>query len=118
LRGPLSNGFQHIPGLGNVRQVNLRLEFVGRRRGCARATAAAGRLLGKILLNALGFIYFDGTGVRFLLGDADLDKNVEDRLALDLKFSGQIIDTNLMLHSALFPPLCPVWLRVHSILTV
>jgi hypothetical protein len=93
-----------------VRQVDLRLEFIGRCRGRARATAAAGRLLGKIFLNALGFIFFDGTGVRFLLGDADLGKNVEDRFAFDLKFSSQIIDSNLMLHSALFPPsLCPVW---------
>ncbi len=119
LLGSLRNGLQHIPGLGNVRQVDLRLEFVGRRRGRARAPAAAGRLLGKVFFDALGFIYFDGTGVRFLLGYADLGKNVEDRLALDLKFSGQIIDSNLMLHSALFPPsLCPVRLPVHSILTV
>ena len=114
LGGLLGDGLQHIPRLGNVRQVNLGLELIGRCWG-ARTAAAARLMLGKILFNALGFIFFDGTGVRFLLGYADLKKNVENRLALDLELSRQIIDSNLMLHSALFPPLCPVWLRVHSI---
>jgi hypothetical protein len=99
-----------------VRQVDLRLEFVGR-HGSARATAAARFMLGKILLYPLGFIFFDGTGVGLLLGHSDLDKNVENRLALDLELSGQIVNSNLM-HSALFPPLFPVCLRAHSILTV
>jgi hypothetical protein len=42
--------------------------------------------------------------VRFLFGYADLDEDIEDRLAFDLKFSRQIVDSNLMLHSAPFPP--------------
>jgi hypothetical protein len=45
--------------------------------------------------------------VRFLLGDADLEKNVEDLSALDLKFSRQIVDSNLVLHYAPLPPFCP-----------
>ena len=64
-------------------------------------------MLRKILLYALRFVHFDGTGVRFLLGDADLDQNVENRLALYLEFSCQIIDSNLVLHSAPFPPFVP-----------
>ncbi len=63
-------------------------------------------MLCKVLLDALGFVFFDGAGVRFFLGDADLDQNVEDGFALHLKFSSQVIDSNLVLHYAPFPPLC------------
>jgi hypothetical protein len=57
--------------------------------------------------------------VRFLFGDTDLDQNFEDFLALYLEFSGQVINSNLVLHYAPFPPLCfPPGLRLHSILTV
>ena len=118
LRGALRDRLQYIAGLGDVRQVDLGLELILRRRSRARAAGSAGLVLGKVFLYALGFVFFDRTGVRFLFGYADLNKNVEDRLALDLKFSCQIVDSNLVLHSAPFPPLCPVWLRLHSILTV
>jgi len=107
LGGPLRDGLQHIAWLGDVREIDLRLELVLRRRN-ARAAARAGLMLLIIRFDALRLVHFDGTGVRFLFGDADLEKNVEDFLALDLKFSGQIVDSNLVLHSALFPPLCPV----------
>jgi hypothetical protein len=66
-----------------MRQVDFRLELVYRRR-TPRAAAGAGLMLGKVLLYALGFIFFDGTGVRLLLGYADLGKNVENRFTLDL----------------------------------
>ncbi len=56
--------------------------------------------------------------MRFLFCYTDLDQNIEDRLTLDLKFSRQIIDSNLLLHAALLPPCCAVRLRLHSILTV
>jgi hypothetical protein len=83
LGGSLGDGFQDISRLGDMREVNLWLELVGRRRS-SRATAAAGLTLRKVLLNALRLILFDGTGVRFLFGYADLGENVENRLALDL----------------------------------
>ncbi len=116
----LRNRLQHIARLGDVRQVDLGLKFVAR-RSRARATASTRRLLtssGEVLLHALGFIFLDGAGVRLLFRHADHGKNVEDRPALDLKFSRQIVNSNLVLHSALLPPLCPAWLRLHSILTV
>ncbi len=91
-----------------MRQIDLGLEFILRMRDSARAAGGAGLVLGKIFLYALGFVFFDRTGVRFLFGYADLDENVKDRLALDLKFSRQIVDSNLVQHSAPFPPLCPV----------
>ena len=115
---PLRDGLQHIARLGDVRQVNLGLELVRRGRRGARA-AGSGRLLRNVLLDALRLVFFDRAGVRFLLGDADFGKNVENLPALDLEFSRQIIDSNLvLLHYAPSPPICSVWLRLHSILTV
>ncbi len=109
LSSPLRDRLQHVTGFGDVREIDLGLELIGRTRGSsARAAAAAGLVLGKIFFHALGFIFFDGTGVRFLFSYADLRQNVEDGLALDLEFSCQIVDSNLVQHSALFPPLCPV----------
>jgi hypothetical protein len=71
-------------------------------RGSARAAGGAGLVLGKIFLYALGFVFFDRAGVRFLFGDSDLRENVEDRPALDLKFSRQIVNSNLVLHPPRF----------------
>jgi hypothetical protein len=118
LSGALRDRLQHIAWLGDVRQVDLWLELVCSWRGRARAATCAGLMLGKVIFYALGFVFFDRTGVRFLFRYADLGQNFEDGLALHLEFSGQIVNSNLVLHSALFPPLCPVWLRLHSILTV
>ena len=70
----------------------------------------------KVLLDPLRFVHFDGTGVRFLFGYTDLDESIEDHLALYLEFPRQVINSNL-LHSALFPPYCPVRLSLHRILT-
>jgi len=106
LGGPLRDGLQDIAGLGDVRKIDLRLELVRRRRN-ARAAARAGLMLLIILFDALSLVHFNGTGVRLLLGYTDLEKNIEDFLALDLELSGQIVDSNLVLHSAPFPPLCP-----------
>jgi hypothetical protein len=53
-----------------------------------------------ILFDALRLVHFDGTGVRFLFRYSDLEKNVEDFLAFDLELSGQIVNSNLVLHSA------------------
>src|SRR5271165_1933980 len=72
-------------------------------------------MLRKVSLHALRFIHFDRAGVRFLFCYTDLDESVEDGLAFYLEFSRQIIDSNL-LHAALFPPYCPVGLRLHSVL--
>ncbi len=63
-------------------------------------------MLRKVLLDALGFVDLDGAGVRLFLCDTDLDQNVENGFALNLEFSGQVIDSNLVLHYAPFPPSC------------
>jgi hypothetical protein len=42
-----------------------------------------------------GFVIFNGTGMSLLLGDPDFEQHVENRLALDFQFSGQIVNSNL-----------------------
>ncbi len=117
LGGPLRDRLQHIPRLGDMREIDLGLKLV-RRGSRTRTASGGGRMFRKVFLDALRFVLFDRAGVRFLLGDPELGKNVEDFLALDLEFPRQIINSNLVLHYAPFPPICPVWLRLHSILTV
>jgi hypothetical protein len=51
--------------------------------------------------NFLGFVLFERTGVRFLLGDTDFSQHIENRFAFDFQLPGQIIDSNLT-----HPPLC------------
>jgi hypothetical protein len=115
----LRDRFQHIARLGDMRQVDLRLKLVGPRRRRTRATGrTSAGMLREITLDALRFVHLDRTRVRFLFRNTDLGKNVEDFSALYLEFSRQIIDSNLVLHYAPFPPCCPAWLRLHSILTV
>jgi len=118
-RSPLGDRLQHIAGFRDVRQIDPGLELVRQRGRRTRPTRRGGGLLGKILFDALSLVFLNRAGVRFLLSDADLGQNLEDFSALDLEFSRQIVDSNfVLLHYAPFPPLCPVWLRLHSILTV
>jgi hypothetical protein len=109
LHGPLLDEFPNIARLGDMRQVNLGLEFLGRGRwtGAAASAAAGLGILRKIPLYTLRFIHFNRAGVRFLFRYTDLDENVEDLFALYLKFPRQIIDSNLR-HAALLPPYCAV----------
>ena len=72
LRDALGDRFQHIARLGNVREVDLRLELIRRSGKRAHPARRGWRLLGKILLDALGFVVLNRAGVRLLLGDADL----------------------------------------------
>ena len=53
-----------------------------------------------MLANFFGFVLFQGTGMRFLLGDADFGQYIENGFALDFQLSGQIVDSNLT-HSPL-----------------
>ncbi len=119
LVGLLRDRFQHVSGLGDVRQVDLGLELL---RLCTRTSAgraaAVLAVLSEVLFDALRLIHFDGAGVRLLLRDSDLHQQIENHFALDLKLPGQIVNSNLLMHSALFPPFCPICLRAHGILTL
>jgi len=49
-----------------------------------------------------GFVIFQRTGVRFLLGHAHRGQRVKNFLALDFQLTGQIVDSNLT-HPLSFP---------------
>jgi hypothetical protein len=93
---------QNIPGFGDVRQVNLRLDSFG--LGARRARGLGGRAFaGATQLDAdsLRLILFQRTGVCLLLGHPNFGQYVENGFTLDFQLSGQIVDSNLT-----HPPLC------------
>jgi hypothetical protein len=91
------NRFEHISRFRDVRQINLGLYSLG------FSAAGAGGLCGGMTLasplemgaNLLRLVFFERAGVRLLFGNADFLQNIEDRLAFDFQFSGQIVDSNL-----------------------
>jgi len=103
----LSDQLEHITGLGDVREVNLGLDFVsfaaGARLG-GRGLGFSGTEVGPHLFR---FVFLDRTGVRFLLRDADFDQDIKNRLALDFQFPGQIVDSNLTHPPFLGPATAP-----------
>jgi len=118
LGGFLCNCPEHVSGLGDVRQVDFGLKLLrSRTRSATRRSDAGFPVLRIVIPNALRFVHLDGAGVRFLFRDSDLQQQIENHFAFDLEFSRQVVNSNLLLHSALIPPYCPVRLRVHSILT-
>jgi hypothetical protein len=93
---------QNVSGLGDVRQVNLRLNCFG--LGARRARGLGGRAFaGATQLDAdsLRLILFQRTGVCLLLGHPNFGQYVENGFTLDFQLSGQIVDSNLA-----HPPLC------------
>jgi hypothetical protein len=93
---------QHVSGLGDVREINLGLDFVGSGLRGAR-TLRSGAFAGaaEIDTDLLRFMVFQGTGMRLLLGYADVRQRIENRFAFDFQLSGQIVNSNLA-----HPPLC------------
>jgi len=61
----------------------------------------------KSLAHQFGFVVFQRTGMRLLLGNADLGQDVKNGFTLDLQLTGQIIDSNLHPLSVSFS--CPAW---------
>jgi hypothetical protein len=82
---PLLNGLKHVAWLRNPRPVNLlfRLVVCGLRR--TGSVPAAGTL--EVLAHPLGFVFFERTGVRLLLGHADSRQGIKDRPALDFQLA-------------------------------
>jgi len=83
---------EHVAGLGDLRQVDLRFEFVGRPR---LAAGAAFSDVAEVLAHLLGFIGFERTGMRLLLGNAHFFQAFENFPALDFQFPSQIVDSRL-----------------------
>lgn len=106
MHGLPGNGFQHVARLGDSGKVDLGLDLAG--QGTCRWLGGAGGLLRSIQLHTevlahfLGLIRLNGAGMRLLLADADLGKQVQNFLALDFQFPCQIVDANLF-HPGLRP---------------
>lgn len=91
----LANGAQHIAGPGDVREVDLGLDVVRLPGWTLFGGGAPVRNRLEVRPHFDRLVFLDGTGVRFLLGDAHFQKNVEDRFAFYFQLPGQIVDSNL-----------------------
>jgi len=101
----LLDRFQHVAGLGNVGEIELRLDLLSARPASTRVLCRRSfPVSGKVLPHLLRFVRFDGTGVGLLFGDANGGKEIEDFLALDFQLPGQIVDSNLRLHPPFVSP--------------
>jgi hypothetical protein len=78
---------QNIARLGNVRKVNLSLDFVAVVATGALRLAGARRVtrLAEVSPHFFGFEIFDGTGMGLLLGDTHLSQDIENRFAFDFQ---------------------------------
>jgi hypothetical protein len=99
----IKNGLQHVSRLGDMRQVNLGLDFV---RASMRSTTRLRRAVPvprafEVRTNFFRFVLFERTGMRLLLGDTNFGQYIENGFAFDFQFPGQIVDSNLT-----HPPLC------------
>jgi len=100
----LSDGIEHIARLGDVRKVDLGLDYF-----FAFGTVRLGRLgrsrrfptWTKMSPDFRCLVLLQRTGMRLLLGDPQLGKDIGDRLAFDFQLSRQIVDSNLI-HPPLF----------------
>jgi hypothetical protein len=81
-----------------VREIDLGLDFVFATRR-ARGGPGRGRLSfrqsAEVDSHLLGFVFFQRTGMRLLLGHSDLDQRVENGFAFDFQLSCKIVDSNL-----------------------
>lgn len=95
------NGFQHISGLGDVREIDLGDDGLrGARRRCIRMRSRL-RGMRKVSANLHRLVQLERTGVGFALANAEFRKNIENRARLDFKLFREIVNTNLA-HPPLF----------------
>jgi hypothetical protein len=104
----LRDGLQHITGTGDVRQINLSLDFVfaaGRASRTGRRGLSVGRAA-DVGSHLLRFMLLQRTGMGLLFGHSDERERVENGLALNFQFPGEIVDSNLTHPAFLFSVLC------------
>jgi hypothetical protein len=93
----LRNCLKDISRPGNIRKVNLGLDFFFA-AGCpCRLRGRRLRLCGSMEVGPHLFrlVLFERTGVRLLLRHSDQLQRVENGFALDFQFPGEIVDSNL-----------------------
>jgi hypothetical protein len=100
------DGFEHVAGLGDMREVNFgRNTLRSTRRRAAPLARRPGAAL-KMRAHFLCLVVFQRTGMRFTAGQAELRQYVENLPALDFHLACEIVDTNLT-HPPLFNMCCP-----------
>jgi hypothetical protein len=88
-----------------MRKIDLGLEFFRSRTRRPRPRSGTWLTMLRVVLpDALRLIHFNGAGVRFLFRDSNLQQQIKNHFAFDLKLSRQVVNSNLLLHSALLPP--------------
>ena len=81
----LLNGLEHVAGLRNPRPIDLLFWLIVCSLRSPGTVSAAGTL--EVLAHTLGFIFFERTGVRLLLGHADSRQGVKDGPALNFQLA-------------------------------
>ena len=109
------NGLHHVAGLGDVGQINLGCDGLGRARRRAAVVGARPRSAVKLRANFLGLMVLNGTGVGLAFCQAELRQHVKDLTALDFHLACEIVDSNLT-HPPLFEICYPKPLVAHSYL--
>jgi hypothetical protein len=92
----LEDGLHRVAGLGNIGEAESGPGLGDGPAGRGRARAAC-----KVGAHLLGFIFFDGAGVRLFLGDANRYQSIQNGFAFDFQFSCKIVDSNFA-HLSLF----------------
>jgi hypothetical protein len=100
------NGFHHIAGLGDVRQIDLGNHALRALAAKRRAMRGLPRILPETLAHLFRLVAFERTGVRFARRNTELRKNVENRARLYFQLFREIVDTNLA-HPPLFNSVPP-----------
>ncbi len=103
----LFDGLQHIAGLRNLREIDLGLDFIGHSPFRPGLIGRSGFFQFSLEVPAHTFdlIALERTRVALLIVDADGRQVVEDCLAFNFQFSGQIVNANFF-HSVLCCFLC------------
>ncbi len=93
----LRDRFQHISGTGNVREINLGLDFLLTARcvGSPARLRVAFRYTTNVRPHFFCFMFFEGTGVSLLLRDSDNREHIKNGLAFNFQLSCEIVDSNL-----------------------
>ena len=101
----LRDCLENISGPGDVRQIDLGLDFFFAAR---RAGGSGGRRLcfaggAEVAAYFFCFVLFQRTGMRLLLSHPDHRQHVENGFALDFQLPGEIVDSNLAHPAFLLP---------------
>jgi hypothetical protein len=83
---------EHIPRLGNFREIDFGFDLSGSSFLPGNGRARLGRKIPSYLFR---FVNFDGAGMRLFFCYANFQQDIQDGFALYFKLPGQIIDSNL-----------------------